>query len=91
VQDLLAAKQNKEVLPALVRANFGRTIIKIMYGINVRDEESEYISLPEKVLEQLNEVSRPGQYLVDLFPSCNDVLISLMKKHLGACDSETHP
>jgi hypothetical protein len=68
VRDLLAAKQDKEVLPALIRANFGRTIIKIMYGIDVGDEESEYISLPEKVLEQINELGQPGRYLVDLFP-----------------------
>jgi cytochrome P450 len=77
VRDVLAAKQDKEVLPALVRTNFGHTIIKILYGIDVRDEESEYISLPEQVLDALNDVSQPGRYLVDLIPICeNERLLS---------------
>jgi hypothetical protein len=60
-------------LPDLIRTSFGYTILKIVYGIDVGDEESEYISIPERVLELLNEVSQPGRYLVDLFPSCKNV------------------
>jgi cytochrome P450 len=69
-RDVLAAKRDKEVLPALIRANIGRTIIKIVYGIDVDDEESEYISLPEQVMELFDKMTQPGRYLVDLFPIC---------------------
>jgi hypothetical protein len=77
VRDILSAKQDKEVLPALVRANFGYTIIKIVYGIDARGEDDEYLTLPEKVLQTINAVAQPGRFLVDLLPICEDDLFLL--------------
>jgi cytochrome P450 len=69
-RDILNAKQDKEVLPHMVRTNFGQTIIKMVYGIDAKDGESEYISLPEKVLDNINEGGLPGRFLVDFLPIC---------------------
>jgi cytochrome P450 len=68
VDDLLAAEHDNDVLPGMVRAYFGRTIVKMTYGIDVQSGEDEYISVPEQVLSAVNEASVPGRFLVDLFP-----------------------
>jgi cytochrome P450 len=69
-RDILNAKQDNEVLPHVIRANIGRTIIKIVYGIDVKDSGSEFISMPEKVIGDVNEGSIPGRFLVDFLPIC---------------------
>jgi cytochrome P450 len=68
---ILDAKQDREVLPHLVRTNFGQTIVKMLYGIDAKDSESEYISLPEKVLQYLSDGALPGRFFVDFIPICS--------------------
>jgi hypothetical protein len=68
VQEILATKTDKEALSLAVRSNFGRSIIKMVYGIDVKTSESEYISLPEKILENVSEGATPGRFLVDFIP-----------------------
>jgi cytochrome P450 len=67
-QDILSIKPDKEALAKAVRANFGRTIIKIVYGVDAPDMESEYISLPEKVLVHTVQGGAPGRWFVDSWP-----------------------
>jgi hypothetical protein len=69
-RDILGAQQDPEVLPHMIRTNIGQTIIKLVYAIDVKDTESEYISLPEKVVRHVSEGSLPGRFLVDLLPIC---------------------
>jgi cytochrome P450 len=70
VLDLLAAPQQSNVLPKVVRLNVGQTIIKIVYGIDVKDAESKFISTPEQFNELVTESMMPGRFLVDLIPAC---------------------
>jgi hypothetical protein len=69
-RDILATRTDKEALPKAVRANFGRSIIKMTYGIDVADDESEFISLPEKVNQGIIDAGTPGRFLVDFLPFC---------------------
>jgi hypothetical protein len=75
-RDILYAKQDPEVLPHMIRASIGQTIIKIVYGIDVKDTNSKYISLPEKVVRDVNEGILLSRFLVNLLPVCKyrDVL-----------------
>jgi hypothetical protein len=68
--DILASTNDQEALPRAVRLNFAQMIIKIVYGIDVASYESEYISLPEKVIQNGSETFTPGRFLVDFFPIC---------------------
>jgi cytochrome P450 len=70
VREVLTIKPESEALPQAIRDSIGRTIIKIIYGIDVKDAESEYISLPEKVIRYTIEGGTPGRFLVDSLPIC---------------------
>lgn len=65
VQTLFAAPQTPDTLPQIVRTSFAQTIVKMVYGIDAKDPKSDYISVPEKVLEALNVSMLPGRFLVD--------------------------
>jgi hypothetical protein len=65
---ILDAKQNWDVLPHLVHTNFGQTIVKMLYSIDAKDSESEYISLPEKILQYLSDGALSGRFLLDFIP-----------------------
>jgi hypothetical protein len=67
-RDVLVAGPGEETLVHLVRFNFGQTIIKMVYGIEVESPESEYISLPEEVNQITVRVLTVGQFFVDIFP-----------------------
>jgi cytochrome P450 len=69
VVDLLAAPQQPSVLPKVVHFNVGQTIIKVVYGIDVKGADSEFISLPERLLELTNQSMMPGRFWVDLVPA----------------------
>jgi cytochrome P450 len=77
VRDVLASEQDKDVLAQLIRTNSGQTIIKTMYGIDVEDNDSEFLSIPRKVLHALNEGGLPGRFLVDFLPICTCYLYLL--------------
>jgi cytochrome P450 len=70
VKDLLAGDTEKEALPRAVRLNFAQMITKAVYGIHVDSYESDYLALPEKVMEDFTEVTVPGRFLIDLIPIC---------------------
>jgi hypothetical protein len=70
VREILTVKPEKEALPQAIRDSIGRTIIKIIYGIDVKNADSDYISLPEKVIRYSIEGGTPGRFLVDSFPIC---------------------
>jgi cytochrome P450 len=73
VKDLLHAKHSKDVLPRMVRANFGATIVKMTYGLDVENSEDDCIIIPEKVLDAMAEASAPGRFFVDAIPICECV------------------
>jgi hypothetical protein len=70
VVDLLCAEHNKNVLPNMIRTNFGRTTIKMVYGIDIKSDEDKYITIPEKVVQALSEAAILGRFLVDVLPIC---------------------
>jgi hypothetical protein len=82
-QHILSVKPDKEALAKAVRANFGRTIIKIVYGVDAPNAESEYISLPEKVLVHTVQGGAPGRWFVDSWPIREWA-------DAGECQSATH-
>jgi cytochrome P450 len=67
-RDILIAQHEGHVLTQAVRLNFAQMIVKAVYGIHVESYESEYISLPEKVMENASEVVTPGRFWVDFLP-----------------------
>jgi cytochrome P450 len=69
-RDILATPPEPDALYRAVRLNFGQAILKAMYGIDVDSGESDYITLPEKVLADFNEAGIPGRFMVDMIPAC---------------------
>jgi hypothetical protein len=67
-RDVLAATSEEKALPQAIRLNFAQMIMKVVYGLEIESYESEYISLPERVLEILSEVTTPGRFFVDFLP-----------------------
>jgi cytochrome P450 len=67
-RDILTIEKDKEALLNAAKASFGRSIIKMVYGIDAADSNSEYISLPQKVLGDIDDAVTPGRFLVDFFP-----------------------
>jgi cytochrome P450 len=67
-RDILVADTEPHVLPRAVRLNFAQMILKATYGIDVESYESEYISLPEKVLANIGDASTPGRFFVNVLP-----------------------
>jgi hypothetical protein len=78
-QDILNAKQDDKALHFMIHANIGQTIVNIVYGIDVVDKNSEYISLPEKVVDYISESVMPGRFLVEFLPLCKYLSWSSMK------------
>jgi hypothetical protein len=70
VVDLLVAPQQPNTLPSVVQCNVGQAIIKMVYGIDVRDADSEFTSIPGQLARLLTESVMPGRFLIDLIPSC---------------------
>ncbi|KAI0705408.1 cytochrome P450 [Earliella scabrosa] len=51
-----------------IRYTFAGAILKVAYGINVADEDDEYISVLEAALEGPEDGLTPGRYLVEFLP-----------------------
>jgi cytochrome P450 len=68
--DILTGEKTEEALPSAVRLYVGRTIIKAVYGIDVKDEEDEFVRYPEAVVQNFNIVLMPGRFMIDFFPLC---------------------
>ena len=52
----------------MITSTFAATIMKIGYGIAVKETNDPYISVAEEVLEGLTQAGVPGTFLVDLIP-----------------------
>jgi hypothetical protein len=68
VAELHHARHGKEVLLPIVRGNFGASIIRMTYGIDVKGADDKYVTIPEKVLHAISEAATPGSFLVDAIP-----------------------
>jgi hypothetical protein len=51
-----------------ITSTFAATIMKIGYGIAVKESEDPYISIAEVVFSGVAEAGVPGAFWVDLFP-----------------------
>jgi cytochrome P450 len=69
-RDILTVKTDNEALPEAIRVSLGRSIIQLVYGIDVPDANSEYLSLPARVVASINEAATPGRFMVDFLPLC---------------------
>ncbi|KAI0827125.1 CyP450 monooxygenase [Trametes gibbosa] len=47
---------------------FGATIMRIAYGVEVTEEDDEYVAMAEDGLAAFSTLLVPGKYLVELFP-----------------------
>ncbi|KAF9002580.1 cytochrome P450 [Cyathus striatus] len=52
-----------------VRHTFAATIMRVVYGIDVRESDDPYILNVEEVLNGFAEAAIPGRFLVDLIPA----------------------
>ena len=48
--------------------SFGATIMRVVYGIEVKSKEDEYLSLAEQGNDIFQKAFVPGKYLVETFP-----------------------
>ena len=52
----------------MITSTFDSIIMKIGYGIAVRETNDPYISVAEEVLDGISQAGIPGSFLVDLIP-----------------------
>lgn len=50
------------------RESFGGTVMKLVYGIDIKDKDDPYVYAAESVLHSLDDAAIPGKFLVDLLP-----------------------
>ena len=56
--------------PRILRnSSFSAAVVKILFDIDVADEDDETIAIIENVLEWLGEELTPGKYLVEVLPA----------------------
>jgi cytochrome P450 len=70
VCEILEAKQEIGVVSRVARANFGRMMAKILYGIEAEKDVREQLSISEKCIEAFKTGFTPGNFLVDVLPFC---------------------
>jgi hypothetical protein len=90
-RDILVTRQGPDALSPVVRANFGRTIIKMVYGIDTEEVASEQLSLAEDILEAYSAAFAPGHFLVDFLPFCKRSCFMRFRYVTTAKHSETCP
>ncbi|PCH44804.1 cytochrome P450 [Wolfiporia cocos MD-104 SS10] len=61
--------RNPERLSDEARRNAGATILMLIYGYRIREEEDPMLKMADKAMESWTIISLPGAFLVDLFPS----------------------
>ncbi|KAI9063767.1 O-methylsterigmatocystin oxidoreductase [Trametes sanguinea] len=54
---------------SLARHMFGATAMQMVYGITISETADRYISIAEKAMAVFNEITVPGRYIVELYPS----------------------
>jgi cytochrome P450 len=75
VVDLIHAEHNKNILPHIIKTNFGAATIKMVYGIDVKGNGDKYMATPEKVIHAITVGTVPGRFLVDVLPFCSWFLL----------------
>ncbi|TBU38479.1 cytochrome P450 [Dichomitus squalens] len=51
-----------------IRHYFGASIMQIVYGLEVAEQDDKYIAIAEKCVEIFTDIAVPGRYLVEAFP-----------------------
>jgi hypothetical protein len=69
-QEILSAKQDNGVVSDVVRENFGRSVIKMAYGIDTEEVVREQITLVDTVMRGFSRSFTPGHFLVDFLTFC---------------------
>jgi cytochrome P450 len=67
-RDILLTKTEPTALSDAIRLNFGQTIMKAVYGVDVHSHEDSYIALPAEIIEYFSEAVTPGRFLIDAIP-----------------------
>ena len=44
--------------------------MRVLYGIEIKDTEDEYVRIAEEVLNSAAEAGNPGSFFVDTLPLC---------------------
>ncbi|KAF5354109.1 hypothetical protein D9756_007313 [Leucocoprinus leucothites] len=57
----------------LIRLSFASTIMRIVYGVDVKDIHDPYIKNVEKAMHGLSDAGTPGNYLVNLLPAMRHI------------------
>ena len=52
---------------------FGSSVMRVTYGVEVDDEDEDYLGIAEDLMTRFSEVFIPGKYLVEAFPSLRHV------------------
>ncbi|KDQ59104.1 hypothetical protein JAAARDRAFT_33832 [Jaapia argillacea MUCL 33604] len=65
LQRLLGAPQD---FYSIIRLTFTATILDVMYGIRVKDQDDDYVKTAEDFMDSLIETGVPGAFLVDILP-----------------------
>ncbi|EKM77557.1 hypothetical protein AGABI1DRAFT_130252 [Agaricus bisporus var. burnettii JB137-S8] len=68
IRNLLESPSEDSDFSDQIRFTFAAIMMKITYGITVKDKDDEYISCAEEALKGLGEAATPGRFLVDIFP-----------------------
>ncbi|KXN85119.1 O-methylsterigmatocystin oxidoreductase [Leucoagaricus sp. SymC.cos] len=58
---------------SLIRLAFASTVMKIAYGLDVKEMNDPYVSNVEKAMHGLSEGGDPGKFLVNLLPSMKHI------------------
>jgi hypothetical protein len=82
-REIVVAKQEVGTLSHVVQANFGRTMMKMTYGIESEKAAKENLALGEKLLEAFSVGFTPGHFLVDVltFRECSHPVQLLILSH----------
>jgi hypothetical protein len=90
-REILVAKQDVNALSHVVGTNFGRMMIKMMYGIDTEEAARKHLSLAEKILDAFSVGVTPGHFLVDFLTFCGHCFSLCFAHMIIVRDSEICP
>ncbi|KAJ3719643.1 cytochrome P450 [Lentinula guzmanii] len=68
-----AANPHSDVISHNLRKTSGSIILKLSYGIEVQEENDPFVSLIERANDNFSLATKPGAFLVDVFPSLRHI------------------
>ncbi|KAE9406913.1 cytochrome P450 [Gymnopus androsaceus JB14] len=68
-----AANPDSDFLSHNLRKTSGAIIMKLSYGIEVQEENDPFVSLIERANDNFSLATKPGAFLVDVFPSLRHI------------------